>query len=49
LLGNGIDTVLNSGRAATLIIAAGIILVPAPCAGITGYGNRYFTQVISSV
>jgi len=26
MLGNGIDTVLNSGRAATLIIAAGIIL-----------------------
>ena len=47
MLGNGIDTVLNSGRAATLIIAAGIILGSSALRGITGYGNRYFTQVIS--
>jgi len=47
MLGNGIDTVLNSGRAATLIIAAGIILGSSTLRGITGYGNRYFTQVIS--
>ena len=46
-LGNGIDTVLNSGRAATLIVAAGIILGSSALRGITGYGNRYFTQVIS--
>jgi len=47
MLGNGIDTVLNSGRAASLIIAAGIILGSSALRGITGYGNRYFTQVIS--
>ena len=47
MLGNGIDTVLNSGRAATLIIAAGVILGSSALRGITGYGNRYFTQVIS--
>ncbi len=47
MLGNGIDTVLNSGRTATLIIAAGIILGSSALRGITGYGNRYFTQVIS--
>ncbi len=47
MLGNGIDTVLNSGRAATLIIAAGVIIGSSALRGITGYGNRYFTQVIS--
>jgi ABC-type multidrug transport system fused ATPase/permease subunit len=47
MLGNGIDTVLNSGRAATLIIAAAVILGSSALRGITGYGNRYFTQVIS--
>jgi len=47
MLGNGIDTVLNSGRAVTLIIAAGIIIGSSALRGITGYGNRYFTQVIS--
>ena len=47
MLGRGIDTVLNSGKAATLIIAAGIILGSSALRGITGYGNRYFTQVIS--
>jgi len=36
MLGNGIDTVLNSGRAATLIIAAGIILGSSALRGITG-------------
>jgi ATP-binding cassette subfamily B protein len=47
MLGIGIDTVLNSGRATTLIIAAGVILGSSALRGITGYGNRYFTQVIS--
>ncbi len=47
MLGDGIDTVLSSGRAATLIIAAGIIIASSALRGITGYGNRYYTQVIS--
>jgi len=47
MLGDGIDTVLNSGRAVTLIIAAAVILGSSALRGITGYGNRYFTQVIS--
>ena len=47
MLGSGIDTVLNSGRAATFIIAAGVILGSSALRGITGYGNRYFTEVIS--
>ena len=47
MLGKGIDTVINSGKVTTLIIAAGIILGSSALRGITGYGNRYFTQVIS--
>ncbi len=47
MLGDGIDTVLSSGRAVMLIIAAGIIIGSSALRGITGYGNRYFTQVIS--
>ena len=47
MLGDGIDTVLSSGRAVLLIIAAGIIIGSSALRGVTGYGNRYFTQVIS--
>lgn len=47
MLGRGIDTVLNSGKITTFIIAAGIILGSSALRGITGYGNRYFTEVIS--
>ena len=47
MLGRGIDTVLNSGQTATLVIAAGIIIGSSALRGIAGYGNRYFTEVIS--
>jgi ATP-binding cassette subfamily B protein len=47
MLGRGIDTVLNSGQISTFIIAAGVILGSSALRGISGYGNRYFTEVIS--
>ena len=47
MLGRGIDTVLSSGQLTTLIIAAGVIIGSSALRGIAGYGNRYFTEVIS--
>jgi ATP-binding cassette subfamily B protein len=47
MLGLGIDTVLNSGQITTLFIAAGVIIGSSVLRGVVGYGNRYFTEVIS--
>jgi ATP-binding cassette subfamily B protein len=47
MLGRGIDTVLNPGQLTTLIIAVGVIIGSSALRGIAGYGNRYFTEVIS--
>jgi len=47
MLGLGIDTVLNSGQVTTLFIAAGVIIGSSVLRGVVGYGNRYFTEVIS--
>ena len=47
MLGQGIDAVLSSGQRSTLFIAAGVIIGSSVLRGITGYGNRFFTEVIS--
>jgi ABC-type multidrug transport system fused ATPase/permease subunit len=47
MLGTGIDIVLSSGQRSTLIIAAVVIIGSSALRGITGYGNRFFTEVIS--
>jgi ABC-type multidrug transport system fused ATPase/permease subunit len=47
VLGKGIDTVLSSGQGTVIIIAAGVIIGSSALRGIAGYGNRYFTEVIS--
>ncbi len=47
VLGKGIDTVISSGQRSSLIIAAVIIIGASALRGLTGYGNRYLTQVVS--
>ena len=47
MLGLGIDTVLTSGQRSAIFIAAGVIIGSSALRGLTGYGNRFFTEVIS--
>ncbi len=47
VLGRGMDSVLNSGAPSGLFIAAGVIMGSSALRGIAGYGNRYFSEVIS--
>jgi len=47
MLGLGIDTVLTSGQRSALFIAAGVIIGSSAMRGLTGYGNRFLTEVIS--
>jgi ATP-binding cassette subfamily B protein len=47
VLGQGIDTVLSSGQRSSIIIAAVIIIGSSALRGLTGYGNRYLTEVVS--
>jgi len=46
-LGQGIDTVLGSGERNMIIIAAVIVVAAGILRGIAGYGNRYFSEVVS--
>lgn len=47
LLGNGVDSAIKSGLRSTLFIAGGLILLSSLIRGISGYGNRYYNQVVS--
>jgi ATP-binding cassette subfamily B protein len=47
VLGQGIDTVLSSGQRSSLILAAVIIIGSSALRGLTAYGNRYLTEVVS--
>ncbi len=47
MLGQGIDTALSSGQKSTIVILAGIIIGASIVRGIAGFGNTYFTQVVS--
>ena len=46
-LGTGIDTVMSSGRQTQIFIAAAIIIGSSALRGLAGYGNRFFTEVLS--
>jgi ABC-type multidrug transport system fused ATPase/permease subunit len=47
MLGDGIDEVLGSGERSFIIIAAVVVIVAAALRGFAGYGNRYYSEVIS--
>jgi len=46
-LGEGIDTVIGSGERNTIIIAAVVVVAAGALRGFAGYGNRYFSEVVS--
>ena len=46
-LGDGIDEVLGSGEQSMLIIAAVVVVAAGALRGVAGYGNRYFSEVVS--
>jgi ABC-type multidrug transport system fused ATPase/permease subunit len=47
LIGQGIDSVINTGGASQLIIAAGLIIGASVLRGLTNYGSRYLSEVTS--
>ncbi len=47
MLGEGIDTVLRSGARSSIVVAAVIIVGASALRGLTNYGNRYLTEVVS--
>jgi len=47
MLGDGIDTVLGSGKRSFVIIAAVVIVAASALRGVAGYGQRYFNEVVA--
>ena len=47
MLGDGIDTVLGSGKRSFVIIAAVVIVSASALRGLAGYGQRYFNEVVA--
>lgn len=47
MLGDGIDTVLGSGKRSFVIIAAVVIVASSALRGIAGYGQRFFNEVVA--
>lgn len=47
MLGEGIDAVLGSGERSFIIIAAVVVVAAGLLRGVAGYGNRYFSEVVS--
>jgi ABC-type multidrug transport system fused ATPase/permease subunit len=47
MLGDGIDEVLGSGERSFIIIAAVVVVVAAALRGFAGYGQRYYSEVVS--
>ncbi len=47
MLGDGIDTVLGSGKRSFVIIAAVVIVSASALRGVAGYGQRYFNEVVA--
>lgn len=47
MLGSGIDTALGRGEHSFLVVAALVVLGASILRGLSGYGNTYFSEVIS--
>ncbi len=47
MLGDGIDTVLGSGKRSFVIIVAVVIIAASALRGVAGYGQRYFNEVVA--
>jgi ABC-type multidrug transport system fused ATPase/permease subunit len=47
MLGNGIDTVISMGQRSAIVIAAVVVVVASALRGFSGYGQRYFAEVVA--
>lgn len=47
MLGDGIDTVLGSGKRSFVIIVAVVVIAASALRGVAGYGQRYFNEVVA--
>jgi ATP-binding cassette subfamily B protein len=47
MLGEAIDTVINSGERSFLALAAGVVIGASVLRGIAAYGHRYISEVVS--
>jgi ATP-binding cassette subfamily B protein len=47
MIGDGIDTLLGSGDRSFLIVAAVVVIAAGALRGTSGYGHRYFSEVVS--
>ena len=47
MIGDGIDTVLGSGKRSLVIIAAVVVVASSALRGVAGYGQRYFNEVVA--
>ena len=47
MLGDGIDTVIGTGKRSFMIVAAVVIVAASSLRGFTGYGQRYFAEVVA--
>ena len=47
MLGEAIDTVISSRERSFLILAAGVVIGASALRGISAYGNRYLSEVVS--
>lgn len=47
MLGDGIDAVVGAGERSYIVIVAVVIVAASALRGIAGYGNRYFSEVVS--
>jgi ABC-type multidrug transport system fused ATPase/permease subunit len=47
MLGNGMDTVIGSGQRSSIVIMALVVVAASALRGLTGYGQRYFAEVVA--
>ena len=47
MLGDGMDTVLGMGKRSFVIVAAVVVIAASALRGLTGYGQRYFAEVVA--
>ncbi len=47
MLGSGIDTVLGTGKRSVVIVAAIVVIAASALRGLSGYGQRFFAEVVA--
>src|SRR3972149_5505884 len=47
MLGDGMDTVLGMGKRSFVVIVALVVVAASALRGLSGYGQRYFAEVVA--